>query len=185
MTQITLPHDARAGPTKPEVRAITIQKLQLQPDDHFVDVGTCTGAISIEAAPYVARITAIERKPERVTAAQKNIAANDQTDTVTVEETEAPDGLPKDADALFLGGSRNFESVLDHAVETNVDRLVMNVSRVEPAGDAIEAFRERELLSAVRQVQVNNGYELAGATSFNANNPVYIIIGRSDAGGLT
>lgn len=185
MTQITLPHDARAGPTKPEVRAITIQKLQLQPDDHFVDVGTCTGAISIEAAPYVTHVTAIERKSERVTAAKKNIAANNQTETVTVEEAEAPNGIPRNADVLFLGGSRNFESVLDHAVETGVDRVVMNVSRVEPAGDAIEAFRERELLSAVLQVQVNNGYELAGATSFNANNPVYVIVGRRDAGGLT
>jgi cobalt-precorrin-6B (C15)-methyltransferase len=104
---------------------------------------------------------------------------------VTVEEAEAPDGLPRNADVLFLGGSRNFESVLDHAVETDVDRVVMNVSRVEPAGDAIEAFRERELLSAVLQVQVNDGYELAGATSFNANNPVYVIVGRRDAGGLT
>ena len=43
MSQTALPHDAKAGPTKPEVRAVTLGKLDLQPSDHFVDVGSCTG----------------------------------------------------------------------------------------------------------------------------------------------
>jgi cobalt-precorrin-6B (C15)-methyltransferase len=60
----------------------------------------------------------------------------------------------------------------------------MNVSRVEVAGDAIDAFRDRDLLSAVLQMQVSHGYELAGATSFRSNNPVYVIVGRRDGGGL-
>jgi cobalt-precorrin-6B (C15)-methyltransferase len=87
--------------------------------------------------------------------------------------------LPNDADALFLGGSRNFEAVLDHAVETGVDRIVMNVSRLEVAGRATEAFREREILEEVVQFQVSHGYELAGATSFNSDNPVYMLVGSA------
>jgi cobalt-precorrin-6B (C15)-methyltransferase len=98
-----------------------------------------------------------------------------------LREAEAPEGIPEDADALFLGGSRNYEAVLDRAVETGVDRVVMNVSRLEVAGAATAAFRARDLLSEVVQFQVSHGYDLAGATSFDSDNPVYMLVGASGA----
>ncbi|WP_096390979.1 precorrin-6Y C5,15-methyltransferase (decarboxylating) subunit CbiT [Halopenitus persicus] len=212
MAQVSLPHDAKAGPTKPAVRAVLLSKLDLDPTDHLVEVGSCTGAVTVEAARRAGRVTAIERKPERAAVTRKNLAANGieaaandtevaandtetgtvsadagdgTTDvgegtadaTVEIRETEAPAGLPADADVLFLGGSRNYEAVLDHAVETGVDRVVMNVSRLEVAGAAATAFRDRGLLEDVLQFQVSHGYELAGATSFDSDNPVYMLIG--------
>ncbi|WP_128904118.1 precorrin-6Y C5,15-methyltransferase (decarboxylating) subunit CbiT [Halorubrum amylolyticum] len=181
---IRLPHDAKAGPTKSEIRAVTVSKLGLTPEDHFVEVGSCTGAVTIEAARRAGRVTALERKPDRLAVTRKNLAANDVDGAaVDLVEAEAPDGLPDDADALFLGGSRNFEAVLDHAVETEVDRVVMNVSRLEVAGRAVEAFRDRGVLDEVVQFQASHGYELAGATSFDSENPVYVITGG--AGGDT
>ncbi len=110
---------------------------------------------------------------------RKNVAVNDVDADVELREAEAPEGLPDDADVLFLGGSRNYEAILDHAVESGVDRVVMNVSRVEPTGAATEAFRERDLLEEVVQIQVSHGYELAGATSFNSENPVYMLVGSA------
>ena len=98
---------------------------------------------------------------------------------VEVRVAEAPEGLPEDVDALFLGGSRNYEAVLDHAVATGVDLVVMNVSRLEVAGAATEAFRDRDLLDEVVQFQVSHGYELAGATSFDSQNPVYMLVGSA------
>ena len=178
MSQVVLPHDAKAGPTKPEIRAVTLDKLALTPADHLVEVGSCTGAVTVEAARRAGRVTAIERKPNRLSVTEKNLAANDYDADVSLREAEAPDGLPDDADAAFLGGSRNFEAVLDHVVDSDITRVVMNVSRVEVAGDVIEAFRERDLLEEVLQVQVSHGYELAGATSFDSENPVYVVVGR-------
>jgi cobalt-precorrin-6B (C15)-methyltransferase len=178
MPQATLPHDAKAGPTKPAVRAVTLRTLSLRPDDHFVDVGSCTGAVTIEAAQRVGRVTALERKPERLETTRKNLAANEYDADVALRDAEAPATLPDDADAMFLGGSRNYEAVLDHAVDTGVDRIAMNVSRVEVAGAAIDAFRDRDLLDDVLQLQVSHGYELAGATSFDSDNPVYVLVGR-------
>jgi cobalt-precorrin-6B (C15)-methyltransferase len=221
MARVRLPHDARAGPTKPEVRAVTLAKLDPGPDDHAAEVGACTGAVTVGLARRADRVTALERKPERLETARKNLAANgvpladapaDTTPTtdggerdarasseprsdggvvadvaesapdaapVTLREAEAPGGLPDDADRLFLGGSRNYEAVLDHAVETGVERVVMNVARLEVAGDAVRAFRERDLLEEVCQFQVSHGYELAGATSFDSENPVYCIVGST------
>jgi len=180
MSRVSLPHDAKAGPTKPEVRAVLLAKLDLAPSDHFVEVGSCTGAVTVEAARRAGRVTALERKPERLATTRKNLVANDAADGVDLREAEAPEGLPEDADALFLGGSRNYEAVLDHAAETGIDRVVMNVSRLEVAGAATEAFRERDLLDDVVQFQVSRGYELAGATSFDSDNPVYMLVGGVD-----
>ncbi|APX95738.1 precorrin-6Y C5,15-methyltransferase (decarboxylating) subunit CbiT [Natronorubrum daqingense] len=183
MPPIALPHDAKAGPTKPEVRAVVHSKLALEDDDHFAEVGSCTGAITIDAARRAGDVTALERKAERLETTEKNLAANEESLRADVElrNAEAPEGLPDDADALFLGGSRNFEAVLDHAVDTEVDRIVMNVSRLEVAGKATEAFRERDILEEVVQFQVSHGYELAGATSFDSENPVYMLVGSATA----
>jgi cobalt-precorrin-6B (C15)-methyltransferase len=177
MSHVSLPHDAKAGPTKPEVRAVLHSKLDLAPTDHFAEVGSCTGAVTIEAARRAGRVTALERKPNRLETTRKNLAANGVTEGVTLREAEAPDELPADVDVLFIGGSRNYETVLDYAVETDIDRVVMNVSRLEVAGAATEAFRERNLLREVVQFQVSHGYDLAGATSFDSDNPVYMLVG--------
>lgn len=182
---IALPHDAKAGPTKSEVRSVLLGKLDLSEGDHFAEVGSCTGAVTIEAARRAGRVTALERKAERLDVTKKNLAANEESITADIElrNAEAPEGLPEDADALFLGGSRNFEAVLDHAVDTEADRIVMNVSRLEVAGRATQAFRDRGILEEVVQFQVSHGYELAGATSFNSDNPVYMLVGSASADG--
>jgi len=183
---ISLPNEARAGPTKPEVRAALLGKLDLGETDHFVEVGSCTGAVTIEAAQRAGRVTAIERKEDRLDVTRANLAANETSAELDLRAAEAPDGLPTDADALFLGGSRNYEKILDFAAETGIDRVVMNVSRLEVAGRATEAFRDRDLLEEVVQFQVSHGYELAGATSFDSDNPVYMLVGGAgdaDGGG--
>jgi cobalt-precorrin-6B (C15)-methyltransferase len=177
MGRVTLPADAKAGPTKPEVRSVVMGKLGLGGSDHFVEVGSCTGAVTVEAARRAGRVTALERKPERLAATEENLAANETSADVELRAAEAPEDLPDDADALFLGGSRNFEGVLDRAAEAGVGRVVMNVSRLEVAGRAVEAFRERDMLDEVVQCQVSHGYELAGATSFDSENPVYVLVG--------
>lgn len=178
MARISLPHDAKAGPTKPEVRAVLLDKLDLAPTDHFVEVGSCTGAVTIEAARRAGRVTALERKPNRLETTRRNLDANGVAG-VDLREAEAPDGLPDDADRLFVGGSRNYEAVLDWAAGAGVDRVIMNVSRLEVAGAATEAFRERDLLDEIVQFQVSHGYDLAGATSFDADNPVYVLVGSA------
>ncbi|AUX10803.1 cobalt-precorrin-6B (C15)-methyltransferase [Halalkaliarchaeum desulfuricum] len=179
MAELSLPYDADAGPTKPEVRAVALSKLAVVPADHVAEVGACTGAVTVELARRAAKVTALERDADRIEAARGNLAANEYDADVTLREAEAPAGLPEDADALFLGGSRNVETVLDHAVETGVERIVMNVCRIETAARAIEAFRSRDLLAETIQLQVNRGYDLADETGLSAENPVFVIVGRA------
>ncbi|MDG5776336.1 precorrin-6Y C5,15-methyltransferase (decarboxylating) subunit CbiT [Haloarculaceae archaeon H-GB2-1] len=183
MSRVALPHDAKAGPTKSEVRAVTLDKLALEPSDHFAEVGSCTGAVTIQAARRAGTVTALERKEKRLETTRKNLAANDGIEAdVELRNAEAPEGLPEDATALFLGGSRNYEDVLDFAVENGVETVVMNVSRLEVAGAATQAFRDRDMLEEVVQFQISHGYELAGATSFDSDNPVYMLVGSAAEG---
>ena len=182
MQATQLPNDAKAGPTKPEVRAVLARKLALGPDDHFVEVGSCTGAVTIEAARRAGRVTALERKPERLDTTRANLAANEHDADVRLVEAEAPHRLPADGDVLFLGGSRNYRDVLDEALAAGYDRIVMNVSRLEVAGEAARAFRDRDVLDEVLCLQMATGYDLAGATSFDADNPVYMLVGEPGVG---
>lgn len=173
-----LPNDAKAGPTKPEVRAVVQRKLALGPTDHFVEVGSCTGAVTVEAARHAGRVTALERKRARIDVTRENLAANEYDADVDLVHAEAPEGIPPDGDVLFLGGSRNYEPVLDAALDAGYDRIVMNVARLEVAGEAARAFRERGVLDETLCLQVATGYDLAGATSFDANNPVYMLVAK-------
>ncbi|WP_330631827.1 ATP-binding protein [Halocatena halophila] len=178
MSELSLPHEARAGPTKPPVRAVVMEALGVGPPDHFVDVGSCTGAMTIEGSLRTDLVTAIERDPDRVRVTERNLRANDATEGVTVLNEEAPAGLPPDGDVLFIGGSREFDAVLEQAIEYDYDRIGMTVSRLEVAGKATTAFKERGLLSELLQLQVSQGYELAGAMSFRSNNPVFFLLGE-------
>ncbi|ELZ38201.1 precorrin-6Y C5,15-methyltransferase (decarboxylating) subunit CbiT [Halorubrum distributum] len=183
MQATKLPNDAKAGPTKPEVRAVLARKLALGPDDHFVEVGSCTGAVTIEAAHQAGRVTALERRAERLETTRANLAANEYDADVELVNAEAPERLPDDGDVVFLGGSRNYERVLDAALDAGYDRVVMNVSRLEVAGEAARAFRDRDVLDEVLCLQMATGYDLAGATSFDADNPVYMLVAEPGGDG--
>ena len=180
MGTISLPAAVAPGPTKPEIRAIVLEKLAIQPDDHVVDVGAGSGAVSIAAAKLANRVTAIERDASRVEAIEQNIAANDVGARIEVRHGEAPAALPAHADRLFVGGTQGFEDVLDAVRPMGVRTVVLNAARIETASAAIEAFRDRNLLENVLQVQIGRGYELAGETGFRNDNPVYVVIGSSE-----
>ncbi|TKX76333.1 ATP-binding protein, partial [Halorubrum sp. SD626R] len=111
-------------------------------------------------------------------ATRSNLDANEYGADVRLVNAEAPERLPDDGDVVFLGGSRNYERVLDDAIAAGYDRIVMNVSRLEVAGEAARAFRDRDLLDEVLCLQMATGYDLAGATSCNADNPVYMLVGE-------
>ena len=71
MARVSLPHGTKAGPTKSEVRAVLAVELDLDPTDHFVEVGSCTGAVTVETARRAGRVAALERKPDRLETTRK------------------------------------------------------------------------------------------------------------------
>lgn len=180
MGRISLPRSTAPGPTKPEVRAILLQTLDLGQTEHFVDVGAGTGAVSIEAAQVVERVTAIERDPDRVDAIRANLDASDYDGTVSVHQKTAPAGLPDSADAVFLGGTQNLDGVLEWVEQVAPRRVVLNAARLETATEAIEAFENSGFRPAVRRISIGRGESLAGETAIVPDRPVYMISGSPE-----
>lgn len=179
---IELPAEVGPGPTKPEVRAIVLQKLDLRPTDHLVDVGAGSGAVSIAGAQVADRVTAIERVPDRVEAIETNVDANVPDASVDIRAGEAPDRLPGQADVVFIGGTRRFDDVLDEIGPIGVRRVVMAAARIQTAASAIDEFADRGLLDECLSVQIARGYDLAEETGFRSDNPVFVIVGTTGAG---
>lgn len=175
MERISLPESTAPGPTKPAVRALVMWKLDLRPTDHVVDVGAGTGAVTIEAARVVDRVTAIERDPDRVEAIKTNVAASGVVETVSVTAATAPAGLPAAADAVFVGGTRNLDAVLDWVITAAPRTVVLNAARLETTVRALEGFDERGLDPEVRRISIGRGTDLAGETTIDPERPVYMI----------
>ncbi|MDY6775704.1 MAG: precorrin-6Y C5,15-methyltransferase (decarboxylating) subunit CbiT [Halobacteria archaeon] len=175
--------EVSAGPTKPEVRGILLQKFNLEEDDSFLDVGSGTGAVSIEAARRGADVTAVDRREEAVESTRANVENAGLSDSVEVVHGVAPDAIAGvEPDVAFIGGSRRFESVLDLLEEKGVRKVVMNAARLETAAEMVSEFREREILEESFHIQVSKGRELVGQTAFKPNTQTYMVVGSCDGG---
>jgi len=148
-----------ASPTKPEIIAITIAKLKLNPGDTF-----CI-------------------REEAITVAEQNFAAAGILDKTTLlhrEASEAIADLPARIDCAFVGGTKNVESVLAGLCAKVRGRVVANAARIETAARIIGCMKSLGIFEEVIHVQVSKGYELAGETAFKPMNPVYIMVGDTD-----
>lgn len=173
------------GPTKPEVLAIALSKLELRPGDTFLDIGCGTASVSIAAAKQCPgagiNIIAIDDRPEAVSAAKENCANSGFGDRIIIIQGEAANVLNdiEKADCAFIGGSRNIEAVLD-AVASKVRRtVVVNAVRIETAARIITHMKTLGIFHEALHVQVSKSCELAGETYFKPDNPVYIIVGNT------
>ena len=168
-----------ATPTKPEIIAITISKLEPHPGDVFCDIGCGTGAVSIAASKFADTIYAIDIRDEAIDEAEQNFAAAGIADRATLIHGEAAEEircLPR-LDCAFVGGTRNVESVLQELCMKVEGRVVANAARIETAARIIGCMKSLGIFDEVIHVQVSKGYELAGETAFKPINPVYIVVG--------
>src|SRR4030066_1546004 len=65
------------GPTKEEIRVVTISKARLREGDVVIDVGCGTGGLTVEAALQVApkgKVYAFDEDEEAVELTKKNVA---------------------------------------------------------------------------------------------------------------
>ncbi len=80
--------------TKSEVRAVSVEKLELSPDSVLYDIGAGTGSVSVEAAAFMPEGTvyAVEKKREAVELLEKN-RKKFQAEQIRIIEGAAPEAL--------------------------------------------------------------------------------------------
>ena len=97
----------KGGPTKPEIAAISLSKLQFTKNNVFADIGCGTGSISILAAGLAAEVYAIDSREEAITATRQNIESAD-VHNITIIHGEASaslNDLPA-LDCAFVGDTK-------------------------------------------------------------------------------
>ena len=116
--------------TKEEVRAISINKLDLVNAKRFIDVGAGTGSVTVEAAYHYPNldVTAIERNDDALELINKNVEKFNLKN-IEVIKGYAPVEINKKVDAIFLGGTgNNLEEIIIWSKSLLIEggRLVAN-----------------------------------------------------------
>ncbi|MCE0495667.1 decarboxylating cobalt-precorrin-6B (C(15))-methyltransferase [Vibrio salinus] len=167
--------------TKQEVRAVSLDKLDLQFARRFVDVGAGTGSIGIEAAVKYPNlhVLAIEKKQSAVSAIELNCQKFDCSERVRIIPHEAPCDLSGKVDAVFIGGSGgNIVDIIDWALSLLIPkgRLVLNFILQENLQTALAHLQSKNIEEfECTQLLVSTMTSLGQGSYFKPNNPTFIL----------
>lgn len=171
------------GPTKEEIRVVTISKAKIGEGSLVVDVGCGTGGITVEAALQVApkgKVFAIDDDEEAVQLTKSNVEKFDVESTVQVIQGEAPEALLNlpEVDAIIIGGSASLREVIRASYQKLKmnGRLVVNAILLETAYKAVDEIKKLNFKDLdVALVSVAKGREVKSGTMMLARNPITII----------
>lgn len=166
--------------TKEEVRAISLNKLNLKDAKTFIDVGAGTGSISIEAALTYddLKVIAIERNDVAIDLINQNVEKFNLSN-VEVMKAYAPIDLDIKADGIFLGGTgNNLEEIIKWSKDLLVPggRLVANFILIDNFYDTLDLLKKYNFVNLdVSQLSINKLEKLGIRDYFKPHNPIFII----------
>lgn len=169
--------------TKSEVRSITLQKLELQSDSTFLDIGCGTGSITVEASLECikGKVYAIDNNIEAVALTTANCKRFGLLN-VKILRGEAPCDISDIMfDRIFVGGGgEKLPQIIDwcksHTKPNGI--IVINTILIESTYNALkslegEGFFDIECIC----VNISKGEKFSG-WMMKAQNPIYIISAR-------
>lgn len=183
LDELFIQSDKVPGPTKEEIRALTISKARLCEGFYVIDVGCGTGGLTVEAALQVTqkgKVFAIDENEEAVKLTKDNVAKFDVQSIVRVIHGKAPEvmsNLPK-VDAVIIGGSSSLREVIKAAYEKlkKNGRIVVNAILLETGYKALDEIKKLNFKDVdVVLVFVAKGREVNTGTMMLARNPIKII----------
>ena len=176
---------AKVPMTKEEVRWVSVNRLAVRPSDTVWDVGAGTGAVTLELArkAYDGTVYAVECKSEATVLLHGNRAKLGGYNVKIIEghAPEALENLPA-PDCVFVGGSGGeLREILALAKAKNpAVRVVVNAIALETLFAAQSALQELEFNDIqITQLAATRGRSVGAYTMLTANNPVFILSGRS------
>ena len=166
--------------TKEEVRAISLNKLNLKNAKTFIDVGAGTGSVSIEAALTYdnLKVIAIERNDVAIDLINQNVNKFNLSNIEVIKDY-APIDLDVKADGIFLGGTgNNLEEIIKWSKDLLIPggRLVANFILIDNFYDTLDLLKKYNLVNLdVSQLSINKLEKLGSRDYFKPHNPIFII----------
>ena len=176
--------DTVPGPTKEEIRVVTISKARLCEGAIVLDVGCGTGGLTVEAALQVGskgKVYALDEDEVAVKLTCSNVEKFGVQGSAIVSRGKAPDamlGLPK-ADAVLIGGGgaslRAIIQAANYKLKPN-GRIVVNAILLETATTAINELKALGFTDIdVTHISVAKGKQINSGTMMMARNPIIIV----------
>lgn len=179
---------ARVPMTKQEVRAVALAKLRVAATDTVFDIGAGTGSVTVELAraAWEGRVVAIERKPEAVALARRNVERFGLKNAQVIEGAApaALAGLPR-PDAAFIGGSGgSLAGILDALRAANPGiRLCISCITLDTLAEAARLLAEGPYRDVdIACVNVSRAETVGGYRMMRAQNPVWLLAATADGG---
>ncbi len=176
--------DEVPGPTKEEIRVVTIAKARLREGDVVIDVGCGTGGLTVEAALQVSpkgKVYAIDEDPVAIKLTASNVEKFGVKGNVSIAGGKAPQALIAlpTADAILIGGGgvslRAIIQIANNRLKSN-GRIVINAILLETATLAIEELRTLGFKDIdIAHISVAKGKQINSGTMMMARNPITIV----------
>lgn len=168
-------------PTQPEIIAIALSKLDIKPNQVFVDVGCGSGSVSMAAAKFAEKVYAIDSRVEAIHAVSENIREKGLKN-ISVLKGDAKILLCDiDFDHAFIGGSKNISNILEIMIKKNKTksnmRFIVSAVKIETVSVTLDILKKNNCFKELLQIQLSKGKELSGGIMLKPENPIFLIVG--------
>ena len=171
--------------TKEEIRVLALSKARLFEGAKFIDVGSGSGSVTVEAGLFVGgkgKVWAIEKEKEAVELTRKNVEKFGLSNVVIIEgeAPEALDHVNEVVDSIFIGGTERLEETIFTADKKlkKGGRIIVDAILLETISKAITSLNSLNYKTDVVEVIVAKGMKTSKGYAMLSRNPIFIVYGE-------